>query len=119
MLDRLDWHYLSSGFFGRFHGDFHFENIIYSSSKDKFTFLDWRQDFGGDLKNGDIYYDFAKLMHGLIINHKIIDDNHFSIHINKSIVNFDFHRKQSLVECEKYFIDWLDANNFDSKKFYC
>ena len=27
-------------------------------------FLDWRQNFGGIINYGDIYYDLAKLYHG-------------------------------------------------------
>jgi len=79
LLDKIDWGWLSSGLPGRFHGDFHFENILWDESGQKFIFLDWRQDFGGNLHTGDIYYDLAKLLHGLIINHEIIDNNYYCI----------------------------------------
>ena len=102
---------------GRFHGDFHFENIIYSENND-FIFIDWRQDFAGDLSVGDIYYDLAKLMHGLLVSHNMIVQNHFSVEWSSDTAVFDIHRKQSLVECEEYFVSWLSANSFDVQKVY-
>jgi hypothetical protein len=78
-LNSLDWNWLANGLPGRFHGDFHFENILWSETEGKFVFLDWRQDFGGDLSAGDIYYDFAKLLHGLIISHELIAGGFYSV----------------------------------------
>ena len=46
----------------RFHGDFHFKNILWQESKNKFI-LDWRQEFGGLIDYGDLYY-VLKLLHG-------------------------------------------------------
>ena len=37
-----------------------------------FSLLDWRQNFGRSYVFGDIYYDLAKLHHGLIISHDFI-----------------------------------------------
>ncbi len=115
-LDSIDWDWISSGIAGRFHGDFHFENILWNENEKKFTFLDWRQDFGGDLTNGDIYYDLAKLMHGLIVNHKIIDKNLFSVEWNKNDIKYELHRLQTLVKCEEYYNNWLTTNGYDFKK---
>jgi hypothetical protein len=78
--------------------------------------LDWRQDFGGDLHTGDIYYDFAKLQHGLIVNHKVIANGLYAVEWLPDSINFDFHRKQTLVECETAFNKWLIKNNYDTKK---
>jgi len=116
LLDSIDWNWLSNGLPGRFHGDFHFENILYSDREEKFIFLDWRQDFGGNLSTGDIYYDFAKLQHGLIISHELIAGNFFRVDWDHDAIGFDFYRKQSLVECEKLFGSWLVDNGYDRKK---
>lgn len=116
LLDAVNWDWLADGLAGRFHGDFHFENILWTPSNQKFTFLDWRQDFGGDISVGDIYYDFAKLMHGLIISHELIAGDLYSIDWRADAINFDFHRKQVLVECENYFVDWIAGNGYDAKK---
>ena len=116
ILDKLDWQNITQGLIGRFHGDFHFENILYDNKNDKFLFLDWRQNFGGRLDFGDIYYDLAKLLHGLIICHELIAQNKYSVEINENIVNYSFERKPVLVHCEEYFYLWLKENNFDIKK---
>ncbi len=116
IIHKLNWEYIYNGVAGNFHGDFHFENIIYQKKKDKFIFLDWRQDFGGEIKYGDIYYDFAKLLHGMIINHKVINNGNFVINIEKEHAYFDFYRLDSLIKCEKQFISWLKENHFDVNK---
>jgi len=116
LLNSIDWGWLADGLPGRFHGDFHFENILWSSATKQFTFLDWRQDFGGDLSTGDIYYDFAKLLHGLIICHELIASDHYWIDWQADRILFDFHRKQSLLDCERYFYVWLEQNHYDVRK---
>ena len=116
LFSDLDWNWLADGLPGRFHGDFHFENILWDAEQSRFTFLDWRQDFGGDLSTGDIYYDFAKLLHGLIISHDLIAGNFYKAEWGQDEITFDFHRKQILVECEEYFKSWLEAQGHDTKK---
>jgi dTDP-glucose pyrophosphorylase len=116
LLNQIDWSWMSKGLSGRFHGDFHFENILYSKSDKKFTFLDWRQDFAGDLSVGDIYYDLAKLMHGLIVNHGIIANDQYNASWQDDEIQFNLHRKQSLVECEQRLCRWIQENNYDLKK---
>lgn len=118
LLDAVDWNWLADGLAGRFHGDFHFENILWTPSSQKFTFLDWRQDFGGDILAGDVYYDFAKLLHGLIINHELIASDSYSIKWAPSEIKFDFLRKQLLVDCENYFSNWIQENGYDLKKVH-
>ena len=118
LLSDLDWNWLADGLAGRFHGDFHFENILWDAEQRRFTFLDWRQDFGGDLSTGDIYYDFAKLLHGLIISHDLIAGNFYRAEWGQDEITFDFHRKQILVECEEYFKSWLEAQGHDTKKVW-
>lgn len=116
LLDKVDWDWMSQGLSGRFHGDFHFENILYSENSGEFIFLDWRQDFAGDLSVGDVYYDFAKLMHGLIVNHGIIANDHYTASWSDNEITYDLHRKQSLVECERRFDAWLQEGGYDLKK---
>jgi hypothetical protein len=116
LLDGVDWEWLTDGLPGRFHGDFHFENILYSQSRRQFVFLDWRQDFGGSLTIGDIYYDLAKLMHGLIICHELIAQDLFSVTWDEERISYDFLRKQILVECERLFMAWLQPNGYDHRK---
>lgn len=118
LLGKLDWNWLADGQPGRFHGDFHFENMLWNAENQRFIFLDWRQDFGGDLSTGDIYYDFAKLLHGLIISHELIAGDYYKIEWLPNTIAYDFHRKQILVECEQYLGSWLEVQGYDRKKVW-
>lgn len=118
VLDGLDWDWLTTGLPGRFHGDFHFENIIWDNNKENFIFIDWRQDFGGEDTIGDIYYDVAKLCHGLIINHNVIVNELYSIEWTEDEIRFDFFRKNILIECEEYLKNWMKINSIDENKVY-
>ncbi|WP_338849079.1 phosphotransferase [Massilia sp. W12] len=115
VLQQVDWEWLADGGAGRFHGDFHFENILMSDDG-SFTFLDWRQDFGGSLSTGDVYYDLGKLLHGLIICHELIAKDLYEVHSDQSGIHYDFLRKQILVECEQYFMHWLAQHGYEVKK---
>jgi hypothetical protein len=116
LLNSIDWNDLANGYAGRFHGDFHFENILFIPKKKSFKFLDWRQDFGGDLEVGDIYYDLAKLLHGLIVPHEAIVKKFFSIEWKNNKILFKLNRKQILKQCEMRFNEWCINNNFSLKK---
>ena len=91
-------------------------NYFKSLEDKKFTFLDWRQDFAGDLSVGDIYYDLAKLMHGLIVNHGIVVNNQYNVSWKEGEIKFDIQRKKSLVECEQRLNTWMLENGYNLKK---
>jgi len=118
LLNNIDWGWISEGVPVRFHGDLHFENILIKEESKTlpFALLDWRQNFGGGYKYGDLYYDLAKLLHGLIISHDFINQNfyHFSRDMNN--VYYDFHRKNTNIECENILKDYVDTNGLDWKK---
>jgi len=114
LLDRIDWKWISEGIPVRFHGDLHFENVI--ETENSFCLLDWRQNFGGFCDYGDIYYDLAKLWHGLIVSHGIINKGLYEIEINGQTVNFDLLRKQTLIDCETWFQRYLIENHYDYHK---
>ena len=78
--------------------------------------LDWRQDFAGSLKFGDVYYDLAKLNHGLIISHEIINKKLFEISKIGNTITFDFLRKQNIVKCQGYFNKWLEEKGYSLHK---
>ena len=94
------------------------QNPSFRSVEQLFTFLDWRQDFGGSLSIGDVYYDLAKLLHGLIMSHELIVREHFWVEWKEQKIRFDFHRKQVLVDCEQHFGQWLESEGYDRKKVY-
>lgn len=116
LLGEIDWNDLALGQPGQFHGDYHFENIVYDNETQEFKLLDWRQNFGKSVEIGDIYYDLAKLLHGLIISHEIIAKDAYVINWEGNEIKYDFNRKQKLVECEQYYNKWLENNDYDVKK---
>jgi len=117
ILEQVDWDRLANGMPTVFHGDLHFENILINEEgRMPFTLLDWRQDFGGLIEYGDVYYDLAKLNHGLIISHELINRNLYNVDRRLNIVNYDFFRKQNLVECENYFKKYLVNKGYELKR---
>jgi len=63
-----------------------------------------------------LYYDLAKILHGLIVCHELIAANQFRIQWEAGSIDYDFHRKQVLVACETYFYQWIQDQGFDVKK---
>jgi hypothetical protein len=112
MLERVDWPSLKRGVPVLFHGDLHLENILRTDGG--FALLDWRQGFGDEMRYGDLYYDLAKLLHGLIVNHEIIRSEQFTIeHAERGDVVFDFHRRHGLIACERLLRGFVDAQRLD------
>ena len=116
LISKVDWDNITEGIPVRFHGDFHFENILWNQNLQKFVFLDWRQDFAGSIFYGDIYYDLAKLMHGLIVSHRLINKSQYKVSWESNNINFELKRFQKDVDFEQFFIEWSIKNNYDVKK---
>lgn len=115
LLAKIDWDSLSTGDAVRYHGDFHFENILVAENGD-FILLDWRQDFGGLEEYGDIYYDLSKLLHGSIVPHEMVGKDLFTIDKDADIIKFDILRRHKLIECERIFEDFICAEGYDLEK---
>lgn len=115
VLSKVNWNSLLNGVESTYHGDLHLENILLADDGN-FVFLDWRQDFQGNLQLGDIYYDFAKLNHGLIVNHQIVNSNNFSIDIHDDNINFDICVPYRLIEYQKSLKDEIIKRGFDWDK---
>ncbi len=111
LLESQPWDELAEGCPVRWHGDLHFNNIL--MTEDGFCLLDWRQDFDGLLDVGDLYYDLAKLLHGLIVSHDLIVRGKFRFEAVKRTVRFDFFRKHSLSECEEVLERWVISSGLD------
>lgn len=94
LLKSIPWSRICMGNPSFFHGDFHFDHIIYDPNKETFRLLDWRQDFGGFTEFGDKYYDLAKFCGGLRLNYDYIKDGKFSYLENGGEVSFSFDRRQ-------------------------
>jgi dTDP-glucose pyrophosphorylase len=112
LLNRVNFYSIMGVSPTGFHGDFILDNILVDS--EKFTLIDWRQDFNSSIDSGDMHYDLAKLNHNLILNHEILSNNHFSINFEKDIT-CDVHVKKSLLDCKSLLKDFCDTNNINYK----
>lgn len=90
LLQNLDWSELYRGEAFFIHGDLQPDNIIYDSAKKKFTLIDWRQEFAGQIDFGDLYYDLAKLSGGINLNYAQIKMNNFTYSESDESCNFLF-----------------------------
>ena len=69
----------------QFHGDLQFDNVIYNGSE--FKLIDWREEFGGNVELGDLYYDFAKLYGGMQLNYSSMkNSSNYSTRVEESNV---------------------------------
>jgi hypothetical protein len=82
IINKLETHYKPT-LAGVIHGDFWFSNIILDYD-DNIKLIDMKGQVDGILSlNGDIYYDYGKLLqsvlgYDLIINDCVIDDNYIN-----------------------------------------
>ena len=114
ILSSINWDWLNGELY-RFHGDLHFENIVYNVVTKRFTLLDWRQDFAGLCNEmGDIYYDFAKLNHGLIVSHEQIQKNnyHYKVEPNGD-VDVGILVPEKYIELQQILKKYVDSSGFE------
>lgn len=115
LLD-INWsEFYSKARIGKYHGDFHSENILENDGG--FKLLDWRQNFGKlGYEYGDINYDLAKFLHGLKVSHEVVTKGEFFVK-EKAINDIEIGIKapKRNKEAEKYFEQWIISNNFDLK----
>jgi thiamine kinase-like enzyme len=115
-LNRIDWTQLSqvtqTGFM---HGDLQFDNIVIDSAYN-FKLIDWRHEFAGLVTIGDIYYDLAKMMGGLIINYARIKQHNFDIQILDDAVTLSIPSVDNIDSYKQKLESYVVANNLDLNK---
>ena len=116
LLAKLDWACLSQGLQGNIHGDFHFENILYNSESSDLTLIDWRQGFGSSLTTGDVYYDLAKLLHGIILPHSSVTKGLYSVNLTECSVNISLERPTYYDSLEKELERFCHSESFSYVK---
>lgn len=89
LLKQVPWESIYDGIPSFMHGDLQFDNILYNQNN-SFTLLDWRQDFGGVVEYGDMYYDLAKMRGGIILNYDLIKLNLLNYKEGSDGIYFDF-----------------------------
>ena len=120
LLAKVDWESLFEGTPSNFHGDLQFDNILVTrdetSNLQKFVLLDWRQDFGGLVDKGDLYYDLSKLYGGVTLSYKLIKQGKFSFDMSGSSVYYNFSINNDLIEAKEEYESFLSKNGFDTNK---
>lgn len=115
-IQELDFVWLASNTRWAFiHGDMQFDNIIYNQSTDKFTLIDWRTDFAGDLF-GDMYYDLAKMLGGLYLSYKLVKEDKFSYQELSNQAIIDIPSVPNVEEYVSVLEDWVIRRGYDWKK---
>jgi NDP-sugar pyrophosphorylase family protein/mannose-6-phosphate isomerase-like protein (cupin superfamily) len=100
-----------------FHGDLQFANIIYEESSKKFTYIDWRDSFGNNVNAGDIYYDFAKLLGGMIIPYDAIkNESNFFTYESGMEFYYYYDTPDILKTCRTMYNTWLKEKMYDTNK---
>lgn len=110
MLNIINKDWLCDGIPSKFHGDFILDNVIETNTG--FCLIDWRQDFGGNLQFGDIYYDLAKLNHNLTINHSIVNNKLFKCNADECYIHINSKHK----ECSEVLYEFINKNGYDLNK---
>jgi len=118
ILSRVDMESLNSSIvYTLFHGDLQFDNIIYCPETEKFTYIDWRESFGGSAAAGDIYYDLAKLYGGCVIPYNLMkDENSIKLSEGSTVVEYSYKVTDSLQHFRVDYEKWLITNGFDLTK---
>jgi NDP-sugar pyrophosphorylase family protein len=112
MIDFESW--LSDGIPRSFHGDFILENVI--DTGEDFKLIDWRQDFQGEIRIGDLYYDLAKLNHNLIFNHDLVNrGNYKNLEIDGKR-ECEILISSKMIECREYLHRFIESSGWDLKK---
>jgi choline kinase len=115
LIDLIPWKNIFKGVPSNFHGDLQFDNII--SANKNFYLIDWREDFGGNLNYGDLYYDLAKLDGGIEMNYDLIKKGKFLIKERKNQVFYKFTSRNELMKKIKFEFDkFLKKNNYSQEK---
>jgi NDP-sugar pyrophosphorylase family protein len=116
LLAGIAWEELYDGIPVFFHGDLQFDNVLYSEGRDDFVLLDWRQEFGGRVDLGDLYYDLAKLYGGILLNYDFIKLNLLSYHEKSGRITIDFAQRFLSDTFEKILCEYIAGNGWDVRK---
>lgn len=116
LMKDMPWDELCAGIPTFIHGDLQFDNILYDKVSGKFVLLDWRQDFAGEVAFGDLYYDLAKLMGGIVINYDYIKAGLFRVVEDGCHLWIDFAQRF----CGNYYLNsmrkFIESRGLDYKR---
>lgn len=116
IMKRLPWEELYEGIPTFMHGDLQFDNILYDKENNKFILLDWRQDFVGEVAYGDLYYDLAKLLGGIIINYDYIKAGLFHVKLQDDHISIDFAHRYLGDSYKKILEEFINRKNLSFRR---
>ena len=117
LLKTVNWDHLARVKLTRAHGDLHPDNILIVNSSLGFTLLDWRQDIAGSSgKEGDIYYDLAKIKHGLIVDHGLVAKGKFTVAIESKKAKYEMQQTSKKKQWQSELEDFISRSELDSQK---
>lgn len=117
IIEKIDFNFNNHFLYNSFHGDLQFDNIIYNSNLEKFTYIDWRESFAGNTSGGDLYYDLSKLYGGCILPYNILKkEDVITFTEGSSVIKYSHDTTNQLTEFIKSYEDWLINNNYDLNK---
>lgn len=116
LLSLVPWARLSEGIPCFIHGDLQFDNILFDAARQSFMLLDWRQDFGGHVEFGDLYYDLAKLYGGIVLNYDFIKLNFLRYAENERGITFDFAQRFQTKNYLQQLSEYISGNGYDLVK---
>jgi NDP-sugar pyrophosphorylase family protein/mannose-6-phosphate isomerase-like protein (cupin superfamily) len=103
--------------YNKFHGDLQFDNILYNKENNKFTYIDWRESFGGNTDWGDVYYDLAKFYGGCIIPYNSMKDPSFVKLIEgSSVITYSYDIPKNLIKFKIEYEEWMINQGYDLNK---
>tara|TARA_B100000029_G_scaffold502999_2_gene579223 strand:+ start:1067 stop:2686 length:1620 start_codon:yes stop_codon:yes gene_type:complete len=114
IIKKINWKNLSNSIPTYMHGDLHFENILIS--KNKIIALDIRNDFSKFKFLGDMYYDLSKILHGIIVNHEIVNQNYFKYKKNNKSIKINIRVTKNFNNNLKIFYEYCKKENYNIKK---
>lgn len=115
-LNNIKWDRLADTALAVFtHGDLQFDNIIITK-KGEFKIIDWRHEFAGLVMEGDLYYDLAKLMGGLIINYADIKNHNFNIEMEHNVATLSIPNVDHIEVYQEKLKQFILDNKLDYQK---
>ena len=92
-------------------------NIVYNEELNKFTYIDWRESFGGETDGGDIYYDLAKMYGGILIPYNLAKKENFvSLSEGSFFINYSYNKNDNLTKFINIYKNWVIKEGFDWDK---
>ena len=116
LLSEVPWNLLEDGIPSFMHGDLQFDNVLYDAATGSFTLLDWRQDFGGQIEFGDLYYDLAKLYGGIVLNYDFIKLNLLSYFEDGNEIFIDFAQRFETKSYLEILGSFIYAQGYDLER---